>query len=108
MSVHKLFAAEENNTTSTNEVTPDIKGADDDALTTVSFYADGTWGSATMSLQCSADDGTTWHTLATKTADGVSHHECVATLLRLEITGGTGANLDAWLAVGAPSTEAAA
>jgi hypothetical protein len=108
MAIHKLLAGASANATSTNEVTPDISGADDDEMREVTLYGEGNFGSGTLALQASPDDGTTWVNVATITADGASHVQVVAHLLRLKLTGSTDPVLDGWVAVGAPSTEAAA
>ena len=108
MAIHKLFAAVSADGNSANEVTPDIQGADDDEMREVTLYGEGTWGSGTMALQASPDDGATWVNVTTLTANGASHVQVVSHVLRLRLTGSTGATLDGWIAVGAPSTEAAA
>ena len=108
MAIHKLLAAASANATSTNEVTPDISGADDDEMREVTLYGEGTFDSGTLALQASPDDGATWVNVATLTADGASHVQVVSHVLRLKLTGSTSPTLDGWIAVGAPSTEAAA
>jgi hypothetical protein len=62
------------------------------------FDAWGTWGSATLKLRYSPNDGTTWIDVgddATLTADGGCAFELGPCLLRCEVSGGTSASLNA-------------
>lgn len=52
-------------------------------------YAWGTFGGATVKLEASPDNGTTWIDVASFTANGRSIVEVAAPLIRGEVVGGT-------------------
>ena len=64
------------------------------------MVVEGTFGSGTVKLQMSPDDGTTWVAIggdATVTADAVVNFDLNGCDIRLNLSGSTGANLDGWL-----------
>ena len=64
------------------------------------MVVEGTFGSGTVKLQMSPDDGTTWVAIggdATVTADAVVNFDLNSCDIRLNLSGSTGANLDGWL-----------
>ena len=68
------------------------------------YYAIGTFGGGTLTLQTLAPDGTTYVSLGTAvalTANGVAGFSAPAGLLRATLTGSAGPSLKAW-AVGIP------
>lgn len=69
------------------------------------IQAVGTWGSATLTLQKSAN-GTDWvdvkdldGTTIAMTADGMAEFTTAAPYLRLTISGGTGDDINVWVSV---------
>jgi hypothetical protein len=60
----------------------------------------GTFGSGTVVLQVSPDDGTTWVTVggdSTVTAAAVVNFDLNSCDIRLNLSGSSGADLDGWL-----------
>jgi hypothetical protein len=66
----------------------------------VTLLANGTFGSGTLTVQASPDDGTTWiSTIATMTAAGVINFLAGdGVLYRLNLSGSTAPSLNAWVA----------
>jgi hypothetical protein len=60
----------------------------------------GTFGSGTVKLQMSPDDGTTWVAIggdSTVTTDAVVNFDLNSCDIRLNLSGSSGADLDGWL-----------
>lgn len=67
----------------------------------MSLLASGTFGGGTLTVQASPNGGTTWiDTTATLTAAGIVNFVAGAgVLVRLNLTGATAPNLNAWVAL---------
>lgn len=65
------------------------------------LLAEGTWDGATVAVQISPDQGTTWQSItsASLTANGTYVFRAPACHMRLNISGvGAGTTLDSWVA----------
>jgi len=64
------------------------------------MVVEGTFGSGTVKLQMSPDDGTTWVAIggdSTVTADAVVNFDLNGCDIRLNLSGSSGADLNGWL-----------
>ena len=62
------------------------------------FFASGTWGGGTLTLQASPDGGTTWYTVATLSANGRSKVFLgTGEIVRVTLSGATTPTLDSGL-----------